>query len=80
MGVVRLDDGFVTFSRSSTIAGWIVIVVAIGAAWIGARVSRGRFPTGLGLLRSATRHATVRVVVLAGWAWVGLHFFVRTTR
>jgi hypothetical protein len=78
--VVRLDDGVVTLSKSATIAGWIVIAVAIAATWIGARGSRGRFPTGLGLLRAATAHVTVRIVAFAAWAWIGWHFFVRTTR
>jgi hypothetical protein len=75
-----LDDGVVTLSKSLTIAGWIVIAVAIVATWIGARLSRGRFPTGVALLRSAATHVTVRIVAFAGWAWIGWHFFVRTTR
>jgi len=65
---------------SLTIAGWIVIAVAIAATWIGARLSRGRFPTGVGLLRTATTHVAVRIVAFAGWAWIGWHFFVRTSR
>ena len=69
-----------TLSRSLTIAGWIVIAVAIGAAWAGALVSRGRFPSAVALLRTATRRVAVRVIALAGWAWVGWHFFVRTSR
>ncbi|MGO9875941.1 MAG: DUF6186 family protein [Acidimicrobiia bacterium] len=69
-----------TFSRSLTITGWIVIAVAIASAWIGALVSRGRFPTGVALLRTATRRVLGRIIALAGWAWIGWHFFVRTTR
>jgi hypothetical protein len=70
----------VTVSRSLTIAGWIVIAVAITAAWISAVVSRGRFPTAIALLRTATQNVVVRGIALAGWAWVGWHFFVRTSR
>jgi hypothetical protein len=70
----------VTFSHSTTIAGWIVIGVAVAAAWITALVSHGRFPTAAVLLRAASRHIVVRVLLLAGWAWVGRHFFVHTSR
>ena len=69
-----------TISRSLTIAGWIVIAVAIAAACIGALVSRGRFPSAVALLRMAVRNVVVRVFALAVWAWVGWHFFVRTSR
>jgi hypothetical protein len=69
-----------TVSRSLTIAGWIVIAVAIAAAWIGAVTSHGRFPSAIALLRLAVRHVVVRVIALAVWAWVGWHFFVRTSR
>ena len=80
MALARLDAGIVTFSRSVTIAGWVVISVAIATAWIAAIVSHGRFPTAAALVREATRNVVIRVLVLAGWAWVGWHFFVRTSR
>ena len=80
MGLTRLDVGVVTFSRSLTIAGWIVIAVAFSGAWIGALVSRGRFPTPVALLRTAMHNVVIRSIALAGWAWVGWHFFVRTSR
>jgi len=68
-----------SFSRSVTIAGWVVIAVAFATAWISARISRGRFPTGLAIVHAAMRHVAVRIFVLATWAWVGWHFFVRTS-
>jgi hypothetical protein len=70
----------VTFSRSVTLAGWIVIAVAFSAAWIGAVLSRGRFPNAISVLRTAMRNVVVRAIALAVWAWVGWHFFVRTSR
>jgi hypothetical protein len=70
----------VTFSRSVTIAGWIVIAVGFAAAWIAAFASHGRFPTATALLRMATHRVVVRVLLLAGWVWVGWHFFVHTSR
>ena len=69
-----------TFSRSVTLAGWIVIGLACAAASIAAVVTRGRFPGPGALLRWATRNVVVRVIALAAWAWVGWHFFVRTSR
>jgi len=70
----------VTVSRSLTIAGWIVIAVALAAAWLSAVLSHGRFPSAIALLRAAMRNVVVRAIALAGWAWVGWHFFVRTSR
>jgi hypothetical protein len=78
--MARLGAGDVTLSRSVTIAGWIVIAIAIAAACIGALVYRRRFPSALALLRMAVRNVVVRVIALAVWAWVGWHFFVRTSR
>ncbi|MCU1466277.1 MAG: hypothetical protein JWM72_2205 [Actinomycetia bacterium] len=75
-----MDVGLVTLSHSVTIAGWVVLGVAFAAAWIGALASHGRFPTAGALLRMATHHVVVRVLLLAGWVWVGWHFFVHTSR
>ena len=69
-----------TLSHSVTVAGWIVISVAIVVALIAAVASRGGFPTAAALVRTAVRNVVVRVILLAGWAWVGWHFFVHTTR
>ena len=69
-----------TFSRSATLAGWILIAVAFTAAFIVAVASRGRFPNVIAVLRTAMRNVVVRAIALAVWAWVGWHFFVRTSR
>jgi hypothetical protein len=69
-----------SISRPITLAGWIVIAVVFAAAWIGARLSHGRFPTGVAVIHTAMGHVAVRVVVLAAWSWVGWHFFVHTSR
>jgi hypothetical protein len=70
----------VTLSHATTITGWIVIVAAIAIAWTSSLTSHGRFPDAATLLRVATRRVVVRVFLLAGWAWVGWHFFVHTSR
>jgi hypothetical protein len=69
-----------TFSHTVTVAGWIVIAVVMAAAIVAALVSRGRFPTPIALIRAATRHVAVRILLLASWAWVGWHFFDHTSR
>jgi hypothetical protein len=70
----------VTLTHATTVAGWIVIVIAIAAACTGVVVSHGRFPAAATLVRLATRRVVVRVILLTGWAWVGWHFFVHTSR
>ena len=79
-GRALLDTGVVTVSRSLTIAGWVLIAVGFTAASLGAVLSRGRFPPLLAMVRVAMRNVVIRVIALAGWAWAGWHFFVRTSR
>jgi hypothetical protein len=76
----RLGGGIVSLAHTVTIVGWIVISLAIAAMTIGALVSRGRFPTAVALLHNAMRHIAVRVFVFASFAWIGWHFFDRTSR
>ena len=66
--------------RDATLVGWGVIAVALGAVVVVAWSSHGRFPDGVALLRAGMRNRLARVLVLAGWVWVGWHFFVRTSR
>jgi hypothetical protein len=37
-------------------------------------------PGGVALLRAGMRNRLARFLVLAGWVWLGWHFFVRTSR
>ena len=69
-----------TLSHATTVAGWIVVTLAIATASTGAILSNGRFPNAAAVLRVATRRVVVRAFVLVGWAWVGWHFFVHTSR
>ena len=69
-----------SISKPITIAGWVLIAVVFATAWLGARVSHGRFPTAVALVHTAMGNIAVRIVVLAGWAWIGWHFFVHTSR
>jgi Family of unknown function (DUF6186) len=66
--------------KVATQVGWGVIAAALGAVVVVAWLSRGRFPDGVALLRAGMRNRLVRVLVLAGWVWLGWHFFVHTSR
>lgn len=64
-------------SHQVTIAGYVVVLVAIVLMQV--LVTRTRIPIpSLGdLLTRAMRSRTGRVGVLVAWAWIGLHFFAR---
>jgi hypothetical protein len=55
--------------RVTTLAGWGVIAVALCGTIAVARLSHGRFPGGVALLRAGMRNRVARVLVLAGWVW-----------
>lgn len=63
-------------SRGATLAGYVVILVAAAAVELSAR-RRGRwaaFAEALGAVRAAP---VARVLLQAGWLWLGWHVFVR---
>jgi hypothetical protein len=70
----------VGIGRVETLVGWGVIAAAFGTVIAVAWLSHGRFPGGVALLRAGMRNRFARVLVLAGWLWLGWHFFVRTSR
>ena len=58
-----------------TVAAYAAVVVAAVALEVAARGAR---PPRFGeVLAAALRIRPVRVVVLAGWLWLGWHVFVR---
>lgn len=64
-------------SHDVTVAGYL----AVGAAgttleWL-ARRGVGRITTLSRVIERVARSRTGRVGVMAGWAWLGLHFFAR---
>ena len=64
-------------SRGLTIAGYLALVLVGLALQIRSYSPRSRIPS-LGTVTSRImRTKTGRVGVMAGWAWVGLHFFAR---
>lgn len=64
-------------SRAITIAGYVVIVLAMVAlqAWSSFRGSG--IPSLGQMVARIMRTRSGRVGLLAVWAWVGLHFFAR---
>ncbi len=64
-------------SRDVTVAGYLLIVSAgVGLRLLSSRKG-SRIPTLGAVLRRVMRSRSGRVGVVAGWAWLGLHFFAR---
>jgi hypothetical protein len=64
-------------SHQVTIAGYVVVLVAIVLMQVLATRTRIPIPSLGDLLTRAMRSRTGRVGVLVAWAWIGLHFFAR---
>jgi len=64
-------------SRAVTTLGYLAFVAAGVVLELLARRPGSRIPTAGALLGRAMRSRTGRLAVVAGWAWVGLHFFAR---
>lgn len=63
--------------RAITVTGFIAIIAALVVLEILARRKIGRIPTigeGLGFVM---RRPLGRVLILAGWLWLGWHYFAR---
>jgi len=64
-------------SRDITIVGYAVfILIAVGLHLRG-RTGRSRIPSLGSVFSRAMRTRSGRVGIVAGWVWVGLHFFAR---
>lgn len=64
-------------SHAVTVAGYLAILGCGVALQVLSRRPSSRIPSFEGLLSSVMRTRTGRVGVVAGWAWFGLHLFVR---
>jgi hypothetical protein len=62
-------------TRSVTLLGYAVVVVAAAGLEVAAR--RRRSGTFGDALTVAMRYRPVRYVLLAAWLWLGWHLFVR---
>ena len=63
-------------SRTLTLVGYAVIAVCAIGVEVAARRS-GRLSTFPEALSAAVRRWPLRVVLQAGWLWLGWHVFVR---
>jgi len=66
-------------SRTATFVVWGVLAAVLVATELFAITTR-RIPTVGAWIRTLVRNPAVRVVLLAGWLWLGWHFFVRSSR
>ena len=64
-------------SRALTIAGYVAILTVAGVLQLVALRPGSRIPTIGTAMRRLMRTRSGRVGVIAGWAWLGLHFFGR---
>ena len=63
-------------SRGATLAGYAVLLVAAAAAELFAR-RRGRWATFAEALAMVRAAPLARLLLQAGWLWLGWHAFVR---
>jgi len=63
--------------RAITVIGFIAIIAALVVLEILARRKIGRIPTLGEWLGFAMRRPVGRALVLAGWLWLGWHYFAR---
>jgi hypothetical protein len=59
--------------------GWAVVAAGFALVELGAVVT-GRWAMVADVVRALTRRRTLQLACLAGWLWLGWHFFVRSSR
>jgi hypothetical protein len=64
-------------SRELTIAGYLLIAAAGVGLQLLSHCQGSRIPPLGAVLRWAMRTRSGRIGVVAGWAWLGIHFFAR---
>jgi Family of unknown function (DUF6186) len=64
-------------TRSVTIAGFAVVIVALATLEIVGRRKNSPVPTLGQILGYAMRPRAGRFLILLGWLWLGWHFFSR---
>lgn len=61
--------------RGVTVSGYLVVLLAAIALELVARRRDSRIPSIGTLLSRLMRTRAGRLAVLAGWVWLGMHFF-----
>ena len=64
-------------SHDITVIGYVVVALAGGILEVASRRRRSSVPSLRAVVRRVMASRSGRVGVMAGWAWLGLHFFAR---
>jgi hypothetical protein len=64
-------------SHDVTVTGYLVVLAAGVTLQLLSRRPGSRIPSLGGVITWAMGSRTLRVAILVGWAWLGLHFFAR---
>jgi Family of unknown function (DUF6186) len=64
-------------TRAITIVGFVAVIAALVTLEILGRRKIGRIPTLSEWLGYVMRPRAGRALILAGWLWLGWHFFAR---
>jgi Family of unknown function (DUF6186) len=64
-------------TRTMTILGFAVVIMALVALEVLGRRRIGRIPTLSEWLGYVMRPRAGRALILAGWLWLGWHYFAR---
>ena len=64
-------------AHAITILCYVLVALAGAALELAASRRRSRLPSLSTVVGRITRTRSGRVGILAGWAWLGLHFFAR---
>ena len=64
-------------TRAITIIGFVAVILALIALEVLGRRRMGRIPTLSEWLGYVMRLRAGRALVLAGWLWLGWHYFAR---
>ncbi len=64
-------------SHDVTVTGYLVVLAAMVTLQLLSRRPASRIPALGAVITWAMSSRTLRVAILIGWAWLGLHFFAR---
>lgn len=64
-------------SHDVTVTGYLVVLAAMVTLQLLSRRPGSRIPALGAVITWAMSSRTLRVAILIGWAWLGLHFFAR---
>lgn len=64
-------------SRDLTIAGYLVLLAAAVLLLLAGHDPKSAIPSLPAVLARVMRSRPVRIALIAGWVWLGLHFFAR---